>query len=211
MRSINYLIVYIVLLLCFNVDRVFLKDIIIKNTSESIHSLKELLNSNTYYPEGLRLLFPEPYYEFNYSDLPDTAVYVEHSVSLISTCENGTIFDYVKGKKGRFLFYFYFPGIQTVHIKGITFQNYSANTANMLELLVKNDLYHFILEECVFRDLKANILYVYLEDIKCLSEEPFHQMEVINCRIEYVFLLYLFHIKRIIRDKILIFFFYILI
>jgi len=194
MKSINSVVAYIVLLLCLNVERVFLKDVVVRSSAESIYSLKELLNSNTYYPEGLRLYIPDPYYQFGYSDLSSMATYVENSVSIISTCSNGTIFDYQKTKKGRFVFYFYYPGLRTVHIKGIIFQNYSANTANLIELLVKNDDYHFILEDCVFRNNNSNLLFVSLEDIKCTLDDPeFKQMEVINCRIEYVFHLYLFY------------------
>jgi len=165
-------------------------DVTIRNTEESIKSIKEILNNNINYPEGIRLLLPDPYYRFCDYNLGNIEANVYNPISFISTSENKTIIEYLETKSGRFVFAFITSDVQTVKFKGIIFQAYKGNTSNMLEVRVKNDAYHFIVEDCVFRNTKANLVFISFEDIKCYLNNPnFYQIEIIKCNFEYVFLI----------------------
>ncbi|OUM57169.1 hypothetical protein PIROE2DRAFT_17920 [Piromyces sp. E2] len=171
---------------CFLIQNVYLFDIIIENTEQSLTGLQKAFESNTNYEEGVNLYFPEPYYDLSPYDIWSVSVNVEHPINCISTSANKTILDYGETQKFSLNFFYILETLHTVTFSGFIFKNLSSNPFQVTSY-VYNNAFHIIFDNCEFINFKGQVFSLLINDFKCiLKEKDFYQIEFNNCIFSYV-------------------------
>jgi len=184
MNIINYFITHIILNIFIwkSIKNVFTIDLVIRNSEESLISLKEFLRSNPIYEEGINIYFPDPYYSLGSYSIYVISAPVGCSLSFISLSENMTIFDYGETSKSSLFFYFETEKTYSIKFSGFIFQNYSSEGTNIVSIYSPNDAHKVVFENCVFSINSGTTVYIYLTDILCIINDPdYYQVEFNNC------------------------------
>ncbi|OUM63627.1 hypothetical protein PIROE2DRAFT_9773 [Piromyces sp. E2] len=172
---LNILNIYLWKLIC----TVYSIDVVIRNTEESYRSLSEILQNNSNYKEGVNIYFPDPYYSFGLYKLYSISIKVDNPISLISTSENKTIFDYGETQQSSIFFYFYKEITIPVKISGIIFHSYFAEKTNPVFISSENEAFHINFENCEFSNNVGSVVSISYPIFTCTNNDNY-QVEFNN-------------------------------